>query len=553
MRPSRPSAPVLPSFLFVLSTLLSLPSHAQPNPPPPAPPSPNPWAIVGNDAGYDMAPETTPAVINAVVASLPLKLPPGPVTPTWDSLRDHYQVPAWFVGAKFGLMLHWGLYAVPARHNEWYEKHLYGNAGIRAWHIEKFGPLEKFGYKDFIPLFLAEKFDPVAWATLFAASGARYVIPSAQHHDNFALWDSAVTLFNAQRLGPQRDLIGELAKAIRARGLKFGVSNHGIENFTFINPSPDVAAALQASRADLYHPAWAAFYNVADRSDAALTRFLHDWFARNVELIEKYRPDLLWFDNGIDLRTLDPLKLHLAAYDYNRAAAWKQAVSISTKKAAFAPSGLNDRQIGSIVDFEKVGARSPSGIRPGVWQVDDAIGSTWAYTDGMRISSTATILARLIETVSKNGTYLLNLSPKADGTIPDEQQTVLRDLGAWLRVNGEAIYDTHAWRTFGSGGARGDTSPPIRYTVRGDQLYAIVLGPWPTTPVTLAALATEKITRVELLGSPAPLAFTQSAIGLTVTLPATAPAAHAHAYVFRLSGLTLPPAPTVTDGNPTSR
>ncbi len=553
MRPSRPSAPVLPSFLFVLSTLLSLPSHAQPNPPPPAPPSPNPWAIGGNDAGYDMAPETTPAVINAAVASLPLKLPPGPVTPTWDSLRAHYQVPAWFVGAKFGLMLHWGLYAVPARHNEWYEKHLYGNAGIRAWHIDKFGPLEKFGYKDFIPLFRAEKFDPVAWATLFAASGARYVIPSAQHHDNFALWDSAVTPFNAQRLGPQRDLIGELAKAIRARGLKFGVSNHGIENFTFINPSPDVAAALKAARADLYDPAWAAFYNVADRSDAALTRFLHDWFARNVELIEKYRPDLLWFDNGIDLRTLDPLKLHLAAYYYNRAAAWKQAVSISTKKAAFAPSGLNDRQIGSIVDFEKVGARSPSGIRPGVWQVDDAIGSTWGYTDGMRISSTATILARLIDTVSKNGTYLLNLSPKADGTIPDEQQTVLRDLGAWLRLNGEAIYDTHAWRTFGSGGARGDTSPPIRYTVRGDHLYAIVLGPWPTTPVTLAALATEKITRVELLRSPAPLAFTQSAIGLTVTLPATAPAAHAHAYVFRLSGLTLPPAPTVTDGNPTSR
>lgn len=547
---SRSSTLVALPALFLLSSVLPFLSLAQPNPPPPTPPSPNPMAIVGNDAGYDMAPETTPAVIAAAVASLPHKLPPGPVAPTWDSLRAHYRVPSWFVGAKFGLMLHWGLYAVPARHNEWYEKHLYGDAGIRDWHIAKFGPLEKFGYKDFIPLFTAARFDPDAWAALFAASGARYVIPSAQHHDNFALWDSAVTPFNAKRLGPQRDLIGDLAKSIRARGLKFGVSNHGIENFTFINPSPDIAAHLQAARADLYDPQWATFYNVADRSDAALTRFLHDWFARNVELIEKYRPDLLWFDNGLDIRYLDPLKLHLAAYYYNRAAEWKQPVTISTKKAAFAPSGLNDRQIGSIVDFEKVGSRSPSGIRPGVWQVDDAIGSTWGYTDGMRISSTATILARLIDTVAKNGTYLLNLSPQADGTIPDEQQTVLREIGAWLRVNGEAIYDTHAWKTFGSGGNRGDSSPHVRYTVHGPHLYAIILGPWPTTPINLAALAAENVTRVELLGSSTAVTSTRNSAGLSITLPSTAPASHAHAFVLRLTGLTLPPAPTVTDGNP---
>ncbi len=538
------------SRLFLLSTLLPLSALAQPNPPPPTPPSPNPWAIVGNDAGYDMAPETTPAVVHATVASLPARLPPGPVAPTWDSLRAHYRVPSWFIGAKFGLMLHWGLYAVPARHNEWYEKHLYANAGIRDWHIGKFGPLEKFGYKDFIPLFTAARFDPDAWAALFADSGARYVIPSAQHHDNFALWDSAVTPFNAKRLGPHRDLIGDLAKSVRAHGLKFGVSNHGIENFTFINPSPDVAASLQAARADLYDPSWATFYNVADRSDAALTRFLHDWFARNVELIEKYRPDLLWFDNGIDIRYLDPLKLRLAAYYYNRATEWKQSVSISTKKAAFAPSGLNDRQIGSILDFEKVGPRSPSGIRPGVWQVDDAIGSTWGYTEGMRISSTATILARLIDTVSKNGTYLLNLSPRADGTIPEEQQTVLRAIGAWLRLNGEAVYDTHAWRTFGSGGTRGDPSPHVRYTVKGSHLYAIVLGPWPTAPFTLTALLGETVTRVELLGSAAPVAFTPSSTGLTITLPATAPTSHAHALVLRISGLTLPPYTPSPDGNP---
>jgi len=446
-------------------------------------------------------------------------------------------------------MLHWGLSAIPARHNEWYEKHLYGNAGIRDWHIRKFGPLEKFGYRDFIPLFKAEHFDPAGWAELFRQAGAKFVIPTAQHHDNFALWDSQVTRYNAKQMGPQRDLIGDLAQAVRARGLKFGVSNHGIENFTFINPPPDIAADLKAKKADLYDPAWADFYNVADRSDAALTRFLHDWFARNVELIEKYRPDLLWFDNGVDIRYLDPLKLHVAAYYYNRAAAWKQEVSISTKKAAFAPSGLNDRQIGSIVDFEKVGPRAPSGIRPGVWQVDDAIGSTWGYTDGMRISSAATILTRLIDTVSKNGTYLLNLSPKADGTIPQEQQDVLLEMGRWLDVNGEAIYGTHAWTTFGSGGGRGDTGPQVRYTVKGDSLYGILIGAWPIGgEVTFTAITEGKVARVQLLGAPGELAFAQDSGGLRVKLPSQPPGRHAH--TFKISGLKTNPPLHTRDGNP---
>lgn len=537
---------------LLLLAALGVRAFAQPNPPPPAPPSPNPMAIVGNDAGYDMAPETNPAVVAAAVATLPIAMPAGPFAPTWESLRQNYAVPPWFVGAKFGLMLHWGLYAVPAHHNEWYEKHLYGNAAIRDWHVEKFGPLDRFGYKDFIPRFTAEKFDPAAWAELFRRAGARFVIPTAQHHDNFALWDSQVTRFNAKAMGPKRDLIGELAQAVRARGLKFGVSNHGIENFTFINPLPEVSDALKARQADLYDPAWAGFYHVADRSDAALQEFLHDWFARNVELIEKYRPDMLWFDNGIDIRYLDPLKLQLAAYYYNRAREWGQDVSISTKKAAFAPGGLNDKQIGSIVDFEKVGARSPSGIRPGVWQVDDAIGSTWGYTDGMTVASPAEILRRLIDTVSKNGTYLLNLSPKADGTIPPEQQDVLLEIGRWLEVNGEAIYDTHNWTTFGAGGGRGEPGPTIRFTVKGDFLYAILLGNYPTGEVTIplpgATNTTGTITAISLLGSRDPVAFTQDGAGLKVKLPATAPGKYA--FVLKLTGIKTNPPTTTRDGNP---
>jgi alpha-L-fucosidase len=277
----------------------------------------NPMADGGNSDGYDMAPETRLEVVNAANAMISTPNPPGPFQPTWESLKENYRVPQWFVGAKFGLFMHWGLYSVPTHHNEWYEKHMYG--ADRQWHAEHFGPQDKFGYKDFIPLFTQSNFNADAWAELFKKSGAKFVVPTAQHHENFAMWDSAVTPFNAKQMGPRRDLIGELCQAVRKQGLKFGVSNHGIENFQFINPPAEMAEKMKAEHADLYDPKWVDFYNVADRSDAGCEKFLVNWFARNVELIDKYQPDMLWFDNGVDQRYLDPLKLRVAAYYYNRA------------------------------------------------------------------------------------------------------------------------------------------------------------------------------------------------------------------------------------------
>ena len=515
------------------------------------PAAPNLLASGGNSAGYDMAPETRLAVVEAAVAQIPSQIPAGPFEPTWDSLKKNYRVPAWFYEAKFGLFMHWGVYSVPAHHNEWYEKHMYG--ADRAWHVEHFGSQEKFGYKDFIPLFTQEKFDPNAWAELFKKAGARFVVPTAQHHDNFALWDSQVTPFNAKQMGPKRDLIGDLAQAVRARGMKFGVSNHGIENFQFINPPKDLADVLKAKQADLYDPKWADFYHVADRSDAACEKFLVDWYARNVELIEKYRPDMLWFDNGVDQRYLDPLKLRIAAYYYNRAAEWGQAVSISTKKAAYAPGGDNVATIGSIIDFEKIGARSPAGIRPGAWQVDHPIGTTWGYTSDMKISSAASIVTALVDTVSRNGVFLLNLSPKADGTIPQEQQDTLLGVGAWLGVNGEAIYGTHNWTTFGVGGGRGDKGPHVRFTVKGESLYAIVIGTYPTEEITLTSLAQNaalegRITRVTLLGSRESVPFTHDAGGLNVKFPVAAPGPYA--YTLKIDGLKMNASTNTPDGNP---
>jgi alpha-L-fucosidase len=528
----------LPVFAFVLA------ASAQTN---------NPMADGGNANDYDMAPETTLEVVNAAVAQIPTKLPPGPFQPTWDSLKENYQAPQWFAEAKFGLFMHWGLYSIPAHHNEWYEKHMYTDGGDGQWHVEHFGPQDKFGYKDFIPMFTCSNWNPDAWAELFKKSGAKFVIPTAEHHENFALWDSQVTPFNAVNMGPHRDLIGELAKAVRKQGLKFGVSNHGIENFQFINPPADMAAKMKAEQADLYDPKWADFYNVADRSDAACERFLTNWFARNVELIDKYRPDILWFDNGVDQRYLDPLKLRIAAYYYNRANEWGKKVSIGAKKAAFAPSNKNTETIGAILDFEKVGSRSPSGIRPGVWEVDDPIGSTWGYTSDMRVSGAGTIIAKLVDTVSKNGVYMLNLSPRADGTFPQEQQDTLLSIGQWLGVNGEAIYGTHNWTRFGEGGGRGQPGLNIRFTVKGDALYAIILGNWPGEEAVITSLATtnspaEKIKTVTMLGSKDQLQFTQDDTGLKVKLPTTAPCKYA--YVLKIAGLKMNPPTWTKSGNP---
>ena len=500
----------------------------------------------GNDTGFDMAPETTLENVLSALQAIPKPMPDGKYKATWESLQEHYKVPSWYIGAKFGLFMHWGVYAVPAHHNEWYEKHMYGNDGIMQWHSQHFGAPDSFGYKDFIPMFSQEKFNPKEWAELFRASGAKFVIPTAQHHDNFALWDSKVTPFNAKQMGPKRDLIGELAKAVRNKGLKFGLSNHGIENFQFINPPAALLDKMKMNRSDLFDPRWTDFYNVADRSDSACRRFLIDWYARNVELIDQYKPDMLWFDNGIDQRYLDPLKLNIAAYYYNRAIEWKKEVSISTKKAAFAPSGTNINTIGSILDFE---GRIPPGIRTGVWQVDSKIGSTWGYTSDMKVASASTIINTLVEIVSRNGTLLLNLSPKADGTIPEDQQNTLREVGKWLDINGEAIYDTHNWIRYREDG----NTPNIRFTVKANDLYVIILGKWPGSSILIPSLSTKRapegsIRSVTMPGMNRELTYTQDEKGLSVTLPPKAPCDHA--YVLKISGLTMNPPTWTTSGNP---
>jgi alpha-L-fucosidase len=465
-------------------------------------------AMISTRAIAQDGPHTTRAIV-AQAAAAGATIPPGPFAPTWDSIRTNYTMPEWFRDAKFGIFMHWGIYSVPAHGSEWYALHMYSDPGTIQWHTEHFGPPDKFGYKDFIPMFTAAKWDPDAWATLFKKAGAKFIIPTAEHHDGFALWNSTVNKYNAVQMGPHRDLIGDLSKAVRKQGLKFGVSNHGIEHFTFIKPKEGVTN-------DLYDPQWKDFYSVADRSDAAVEKFLEGWVAQNEELIDQYQPDILWFDNAI--------KLKVAAYYYNRAATWGKPVSLETKDGAYLA--------GSIEDFER-SSRAPKELTDFVWDVDQPVLYRFGYTEGSPIASADGCVRLLVECTSKNGGLLLNISPKADGTIPDDQQKLLLQIGAWLDVNGEAIYATRPWKQFGEG--------RIRFTTKGDTLYAILLG-WPTNGVNIAALSTTnssigKVSGVELLGHNGALEFSQDESGLKIKPSAEKPCDYA--YSFKITGLKL--------------
>ena len=393
---------------------------------------------------------------------------------TWESLSQ-YRAPEWYERAKLGIFIHWGVYSVPAFGSEWYSRNMYIR-GTKEFehHVKTWGPQKEFGYKDFIPLFKAEKFDPAEWAELFRAAGARYVVPVAEHHDGFQMYKSEISHWNAYEMGPKRDVLGELKAACEEKGMQVGASTHRVEHWFFLGHGKefdsDIKEPLQ--RGDLYWPSMPEDdHQTLYAKPEPTEEYLQDWMVRTCELIDRYRPKVLYFDWWIQQSVCRPYLRKIAAYYYNRAAEWGVGVAIDYKHDAFLfGTAVPDVERGQFAD-----------MKPYFWQTDTAIAlNSWGYTENNQFRDPSEILQDLVDIVSKNGTLLLNVGPKPDAA-------VLRHIGHWLKVNGEAIYDSGVYRKYGEGptkiveGQFSDgikknfTSADFRFTVRGGYLYAIAL------------------------------------------------------------------------------
>ena len=405
----------------------------------------------------------------------------GPYKDSWDSLAA-FQAPSWFTGAKFGVFMHWGLYSVPANSNEWYSRNMYIK-GMPAFehHVKTYGTQDKFGYKDFIPMFTAENFDPDEWVRLFKAAGARYICPVAEHHDGFQMYESEISHYNAYEMGPKRDIIGELKAATEKQGLTFCTSSHRAEHWWFMGHGREFESDVKdpMERGDFYWPAMPEPDNEDLFSEPYPTQeFLEDWLVRTCEIIDKYQPAFLYFDWWIQHEAFKPYLRKLAAYYYNRGEEWGKKVAVCYKHDAMSfGTGVVEIERGAFAD-----------IKAFPWQTDTAVArNSWCYTDSLDYKTSREIIETLIDVISKNGNLLLNIGPKADGTIPDGDRKILEDLASWMSVNSEAIYNSKVWRKCKEGptedteGQFGDqkektyTREDFRFTSGNGAIYAFAL------------------------------------------------------------------------------
>lgn len=478
----------------------------------------------------------------------------------WKSLSA-YRLPEWFRDAKFGIFIHWGPFSVPAfggrkdpnerssGNGVWYPYNMY-QPGTQAYeyHRATYGDQKTFGYKDFVPLFRGENFDADAWVTLFKECGAQYVVPVADYHDGFPMFDCSYSgQWTAARSGPKRDVVGELAAATRKAGLKFGASSHRAANWWFY-AFDDAFDTTDPANVELYGTP-----HSHDEDSEPSDEFLENWRKRTRELVEKYKLDLIWFDMGWETAAYDRVRPDFVAWYYN----WAHDNGV---EPVLQTKGQIPRSI-AVLDVERGGLEE---LHQDFWQVDTSVSKkTWCCDIDDDLKTPKQIVDQLVDVVGKNGGLLLNVGPNADGTIPEEQQAIIREVGRWLSVNGEAIYGTRPWWIHGEGdltwqerhhrkddgfrfGAFSDSDTPemtarySRYTTRGDILYVTVMG-WPETGrVTIRYLGEGSayypggIGRISLLGTDERISWRRDVRGLTIEFPATRPAACDHAYAFRI-------------------
>ncbi len=485
-----------------------------------------------------VAEETNPAPVMVNTAAEPVQT--GIFQPTWESLKQ-YQCPEWFRDAKFGIWAHWGPQCEP-EDGDWYARGMYQTgAGQYKFHTNHYGSPAQFGFKDVIHKWKAENWDPEKLMALYKRAGAQYFFALANHHDNFDNWNSRYQPWNSVNVGPKKDLIGGWARAARKNGLRFGVSVHAAHAWTWYEPAQDYDGKL--TKADGQGQWWDGLdpqdlyaQNHARSRDSTNPRAIHsqwNWgngaslpdqaycdkfYNRTVDLINKYHPDLIYFDDtALPLWPISDAGLKIAAHFYNSNIKWhgEQDDGVLFGKI------LNEQQRQCMVwDIERGQANK---IEPQPWQTDTCLGN-WHYDRGLYnrngYKSAKTVIQTLADIVSKNGNLLLNVPVRGDGTIDDKEIKVVEGIAAWMDMNRESIFGTRPWKVFGEGPASGGaalsaqgfnegkgkpfTAQDVRFTSKGNTLYAIVLG-WPTNGVSIkslgksAGLLDNPIRKIELL------------------------------------------------------
>jgi len=506
---------------------------------------------------------------------------PGPFKADWESLKAQYQAPDWFRDAKFGIWAHWSAQCVPEA-GDWYARQMYIQ-GHKQYdhHLAHYGHPADGGFMEMDNRWKAEHWNPDELLDLYVKAGAKYFMSLANHHDNFDNYQSRFHDWNSTRVGPKRDIVGTWAKAARARGLKFGVSNHSAHSWHWFQVAygydPEGARAGQRYDAfkltkydgkgkwwegldpqELYAgavmPMPDGIRSIKDANDfheahdrvwsetppLANPAFIRQWYLRCKDLIDSYRPDMVYFDN-FDL-PLGQAGLDITAHYYNSSIAWHGSL-----QAVVNCKALPENRRAAVVEDVERGFRAD--IVPHPWQTDTCLGD-WHYnrdrfTDKSYMGAAA-VVHRLCDVVAKNGCLLLSVPVRGDGTIDAEERRIVEQIGSWTQRFGEAIYASRPWKVsgegptqiasgqFGEGKMKPFEAADIRFTTKGPVLYAITLGR-PSGMVTIASLANVgAVRRVEVVGSTAPLAFTQDAQGLHVSVPDGA--SHEFGVALKISG-----------------
>ncbi len=465
---------------------------------------------------------------------------------TWESINKVNATPKWYQDAKFGIYTHWGPISTvfegadPKKYyGGWHGMLMYNKErSNHLHHVKKYGDPKKFGYKHVIEQFKPTAFNAKKWAELFALSGAKFAGPVAMHHDNFAMWDSKATRWNAMNYGGI-DPSAALKKEIEAKGMKFMGSFHHAFTWKYFAPA-HAYGGIKAKDYDLYTDP-----HELD-SDIPSDRFYKEWWAKLKEFIDLYEPDMIWFDWWLENMT-EESRLKFLAYYYNKGLEWNKEVTIGYKESTFTEKT-------AIKDYERGRPNQPKKV---AWMADTSPGQ-WFYRPNAKFKTPNELIDVLIDIVSKNGAMLLNVPPNPDGSIPKEMADLLKNMGTWLKVNGEAIYETRPWTIFGEGPTRlpegghkveekikiAYTNTDIRFTKKSDkEIYAIVMDT-PKDEIVIKSLTTQigllnsKIEKIQLLGSNEEIKWNRNVRGLVITAPKSFPTSYAHAFKINLEGYT---------------